>query len=636
MPGRHKRLGRYVLDVEQDAPDLRDRRYRPSLHRLGKDLFPRAALERLRVRDQGEEGSCAGQALASLIDFLRVDASPPGQVAPSSARMLIELARRVERRDNRSPEQGVNGLRSVVKAFYHNGVCLDEHWPYEPRKPRGPGAYDDRLTPGRSKHARKLAPGAYFRLDPVLNDYHAALNEAGAVLVAAHVHDGWRPAAIEGGRIAPGDASAGGHAFVLVGYDDKGFLVLNSWGEGWGGYDGVPGVAHWSYADWAESVLDGWVLRLAVSTPEAFHLGVGLQGFAAGLNVPVAGTSTPRIELVGHYVHLDDGVHVEVGQYPSSRESLAETVGLLQDRAARGEAEHKYEHVLLWLAGANETTKDAVADAARLKRMWLAHGVYPVTVFWCSDFVEEVVAVLDGVFRKAEARVGRTGPDLDRVIEAEVRGAGRAFLRDIKRRSAVAATRPDGDMVDALRRLGPLAPRHRLHLVAEGVGAIMAADLAACPGAPLAPGLPGFETLTLLSPALTERRFGEVLDALPPRDGPRVTVVTPDPATERRMRVGPYGGSMLRLVDRAFEEGPETDALIGLRGVARRARARLGGPDGRVGFEEVAAPPAVASPKMHHVTRGPDAVELLARCIGADARSAAKAGGPRSRHAAAL
>lgn len=59
---------RYVLDVERHAPDLRDRHDRPSLHRLGTSVFPRAALERVRVRDQGEEGSCAGRALASLID----------------------------------------------------------------------------------------------------------------------------------------------------------------------------------------------------------------------------------------------------------------------------------------------------------------------------------------------------------------------------------------------------------------------------------------------------------------------------------------------------------------------------------------------------------------------------------------
>ena len=620
-----------MLDVVQDSPDLRDQIYRPSLRPLGQILFPRNDLLRLDVRDQGTEGSCAGQALASMIDFLRVAASPPGKISRASARMLIEFARHVEQRSNASPslpEDGVNSLRSAIKAFYHNGVCLDEHWPYRPGESCGD------LTPERSKEARKLALGAYFRLEPVLNDYHAALNEAGAIYVAANVHDRWDYDAVKSanGRIKPGRQSIGGHAFVLVGYDQEGFLVLNSWGEGWGGYDGVPGLAHWSYPDWAETVLDGWVLRLAVSTPDAFHVGVGLQGLAAGMNLPIASASTPRIELVGHYVHLDDGVHVRGGRYPSSPAMLTETVRLLKEKATG--AKRDYKHVLLWLAGANEATKDAVADAARLKRMWTAIGVYPITVFWCSDFVEEILGVLDGVFRKAEARVGRTGPALDRVIETEVRGAGRAFLRDIKRRSEVAATQPEGAMVDVLRKLGPLSEHHRLHLVAEGVGAIMAADLAARPGAPAIPGLPGFDTVTLLSPSLTEQRFRELLDSFPHGGGPKVAVVTPKSATEPRMRVGPYSQSILHLVDRAFEEGPDTDLLVGLSEVARTLRDEFGGPGGRVSFDEVAA--SADQPKLHHVTRGPAVIGLIAKYIGARNRSFVSQGGPRPRHARAL
>jgi hypothetical protein len=386
------------------------------------------------------------------------------------------------------------------------------------------------------------------------------------------------------------------------------------------------------------------VLRLAVSTPQAFHIGVGFQGPSAGMNVPVASASTPRIELVGHYLHLDDGVHVRGGRYPSSPDMLAETVRLLERKAddkhagrkkpAAGETKQDYDHVLLWLAGANETTKDAVADAARLKRTWTGAGVYPITVFWCSDFVEEILGVLDGVFSKAEARVGRTGAALDDAIESAVRGAGRAFLRDIKRRSALAAAWPAGDMADAVRRLGALKGRYRLHLAAEGVGAIMAADLATFPDEPGERGLPLFETVTLLSPVLTERRFDELLHSLPGKGGPKVAVVTHDDRTEQRMRVGPYSRSILHLVDRAFEEGPGNNTLVGLREVAERLRKRVD-LDGRVAFGEAAAS-GVDQPKLHHVTRGPDAIRLLTARIGAHDRPFAAPCGPRPRHARAL
>ena len=45
-----------------------------------------------------------------------------------------------------------------------------------------------------------------------------------------------------GGQVS--DASlAGGHAFAIVGYDQDGFIVLNSWGRNWGGYQGRSGMA---------------------------------------------------------------------------------------------------------------------------------------------------------------------------------------------------------------------------------------------------------------------------------------------------------------------------------------------------------------------------------------------------------
>lgn len=581
-----------------------------------------------------------------MIDFLRVEASPPGKVSQASARMLIEFARRVEQRGNDPPpssEDGVNSLRSAIKAFYHNGVCLNDHWPYVA------GEKGTDLTIERSKEARKLALGAYFRLQAVLNDYHAALNEAGAIYVAANIHEYWDLHAVrkEHGRIPGRDAvreadgrmrkpprSCGNHAFVVVGYDQEGFLVLNSWGKDWSGFAGIPGVAHWSYRDWSESVVDAWVLRLAVSTPEAFDIGVGAQGMMAGMNVPTVIASTPRIELIGHYVHLDDGKHVKGGRYPSSPHMVGQTVELLQEKAASPARE--YQHVLLWLAGANEATKDAVADHARLKRSWMGAGVYPITVFWCSDFVEEISGMLDGVFAKAQRQVGATGAALDRVIETEVRGAGRAFLRDIKRRSEVATAGRNGAMVDVLRQLAPLAKHYRLHLVAEGVGAIMAADLAAHSGARAATGLPGFETVTLLSPALTRRRLRDLLDSLPPDGEPKIAVVTADQATEQRMRVGPYSQSILHLVDRAFEEGPRTDIVIGLRNVARRLRRKLGGDGGRVTFHEVAVDAAIDAPNIHHVTRGPAAVEFLCEHIGSHKVLAAGKGGSRQRYARPL
>ena len=70
-----------------------------------------------------------------------------------------------------------------------------------------------------------------------------------------------------GGRITVGGAPIGGHAFVIVGYTPEGFIIRNSWGDKWGRWDGRPGHAIWTYADWANNVIDAWVVRLSASTP---------------------------------------------------------------------------------------------------------------------------------------------------------------------------------------------------------------------------------------------------------------------------------------------------------------------------------------------------------------------------------
>lgn len=600
-----------TFNVQRDAPDLRDVAYRPSLRPLPRTVFPKEKLLRVVRRKQGAEGSCTGQALATVIDFLRTrsEPPPPDAVAQASARMIVELARTIDRQGTRPPADtgGPTSLRSALKAFYHHGVCLDAHWPYVDGE-AGCGIHD--LSPERLREARKLALGAYFRVQPVLNDFHAAINEVGALYAAAAIHEGWFSDAVSsaGGCIEPGTTYQGGHAFAIVGYDQEGFLVLNSWGEDWGGFGGIKGLGHWRYEDWALSILDAWVVHLAVPTPDAFEYSLGLQGIHAGMDTLVSASSTPRSQILGHYLHLDDGDHVSGGPYSSSHAMLEATVGLLEGQAQAGL--RKYDHVLLWFAGSNEGTRDAVADIARLKPVWMGQRVYPITVLWCSDFVESVVDVLHAVFTASLQQVGRPGPDLDRVIEARVHGPGRAFLRDVKRSSARAAA---GPLRAAMASLGRLTNEYRLHIATEGVGAILLADLAV-PVHGAGPALPRLSSVTLLAPTLVDTRFKDLVRQLRRMKCPAPAVATADAASEKQMRVGPYRGSILRLVDHAFEEGPGPDRIVGLLNVAELVKVGFSRRDGPE-FHTLAVDD-VQEPQLRHLTRGRNAIKLVAARMG--------------------
>ena len=55
-----------------------------------------------------------------------------------------------------------------------------------------------------------------------------------------------------------------GHAFAIVGYTSKGFVVRNSWGPTWG----RGGFGILTYSDWRPNAMDAWVVQLGVVTKE--------------------------------------------------------------------------------------------------------------------------------------------------------------------------------------------------------------------------------------------------------------------------------------------------------------------------------------------------------------------------------
>ena len=117
----------------------------------------------------------------------------------------------------------------------------------------------------------KTPLGAYYRVNARrLDDMQSALTELNAVAASAAIHEGWRKPVREMHNGQPiwvirrpegrDPEPLGGHAFLLAGYNDVGFLVQNSWGTTWGrhGYATLP------YADWLDNAYDAWVARPGV------------------------------------------------------------------------------------------------------------------------------------------------------------------------------------------------------------------------------------------------------------------------------------------------------------------------------------------------------------------------------------
>jgi papain like protease len=283
-------LSERKLDILPDMPDIRDRIYVPHLRALHSGISPRIAFT---VRDQGPDSSCTGFALAHVVDFLRfreVSADAPQQV---SARMLYEMAKRNDEWAGSAYEG--SSIRGAIKGFFRNGVCSDA------TAPDSPGVKDWSLTYEMAKEARETRLGAYFRLQPDISDYHAALNDVGVIYASAQIHSNWDKQKLKNGHIEPHGEPAGGHAFAIVGYDERGFWILNSWGPDWG----LKGTAHWDYSDWAATIMDAWVLQLGVRAPDAFG---AVPRVTPSATTGLFGFGDPtRADIVGHFVNIDEG-----------------------------------------------------------------------------------------------------------------------------------------------------------------------------------------------------------------------------------------------------------------------------------------------------------------------------------------
>ncbi|MFO1144578.1 MAG: C1 family peptidase [Amaricoccus sp.] len=596
-----------VGGIAPDPVDVRDRAYEPTLAPLAPFLLPSDdVLAVLRdpanawglPRTQGPEGTCGGQALAALIDAQRIHArvAEPYQ---ASARMIYECARLTTgaraasaagAAERQADDTDGVSLRDVIKAFYNYGVCREALWPY------AAGGDPGQLSVERARDAKSLSLGAYYRLRPNLNTYHAALHETGAVVVSAELHDGWLPERVKAARGAivpprpgqpPGTLDQEKHAFVVVGYTPEGFLVLNSWGRDWGGWapkdaEPIPGVALWRYEDWADTVMDGWVLRLGVGAAEAFQFSIGDQGL--GFRSEESVRATPVHAILGNFLHLDDGDFVASGAFVSTRHTLEETRRLLEADAG---SDKPYQGVLLTFAGGLVGLRGATDHVARYKRQVRDAGWYPFSVLWCVDYVEQSRAILEGVFAEATSRAGLPSARLDRVVEEMAHGVGRAIWRDIAR-AADSAARPDGPLHDLARAgaaLRAARPGFGLRLVAESEGAIaVAALLRAMRTAPFAGEAPAFfamlETVDLIAPPLSRDEFGALAaeldagwgEAHPDR---RLRVHLPSARDEKRLTVSPYGLSYFDLVARAFRRDPDA-ALRPAKPASRHPQGSVG------------------------------------------------------------
>jgi len=531
------KLGRFILNARTDVPDFRDYSYEPALINLKLELPPP---DDLNIRDQGTEGACTGFGLAAVVDRLIVESrrGKPGEDISVSARMLYEMAQRHDEWSGEAYEG--SSCRGAIKGWYNMGVCRESLYPYDKSSNTG-------YSVEAAKDARDNTIGAYYRLGTRISDYHAALNEVGAIYCSASVHKGWNRPDKTTGHIKFNETNEGGHAFAIVGYDADGFWIQNSWGEKWG----KNGTALWAYEDWLINIQDAWVFRMGIPTPQIWHLPA-----RGGVNATaIEKTPTPtRAEIAGHFIHIDDGLFHDNGRYWSNLDDVKLTARLLAES-------DDYQHLLFYAHGGLNNPEASARRISAMKETFKENGIYPYHLMYDTGILEELKDVIIGRRKEADERAGGLTDWLDKLIEKLARVPGRALWREMKAGASLpfdegmAGSQTLAAFIDALAQSGK--PK-KIHLVGHSTGMILLSWLLGRMAA-LTPQT-SIASVSLMAPAGTLDLFSSGMQ--PYLKAPvgsfriaEMALYNLNDELERDDKVtAAYNKSLLYLVSRAFEE----------------------------------------------------------------------------------
>ncbi len=248
----------------RDLPDHRDLMYGapmmkaplPAAVDLRKELT-------VAAYDQGELGSCTGNAIAAAVQFARIRAAAKPDFIPS--RLFIYYNERdIEGTTN---EDSGAQIRDGMKAVAKLGVCPESSsppqpsdWPYEIArftvKPPAP-CY---------AFGEKYQITSYRRIPQILTQLRSCLASGFPFVFGFSVYESFESAEVTKTGVvelpAGNEHLLGGHAVLAVGYDDKQqrFIVRNSWGTDWGknGHFTMP----YAYLTDQQLSADFWTVRL--------------------------------------------------------------------------------------------------------------------------------------------------------------------------------------------------------------------------------------------------------------------------------------------------------------------------------------------------------------------------------------
>jgi hypothetical protein len=567
----------FMRVARPDALDYRDRPFRPNVGRApAPTLFPKRGLT---VRHQGSTNACTGFGLALVAEHLLRESGRERHPAISPF-MLYSMARRYDEFPGSVEDEG-SSLRGALKGWFKHGACSDALFPGLDMPTASRSLKDDWWF-----DAVKRPLGAYYRIDPKsITDMHAALNEVGILYASAGCHAGWdegvdqpalqrRPTSFKGVWEIPvkgGQAAHPGHAFAMIGYNERGFLIQNSWGTEWGSH----GYAILSYDDWLRHAMDCWVAQLGVVTQEhtAISKAISLRRDESGKVSLAASVVLRNREISPFIVNMgNNGALSNSGVFRTRPDDVSAIVDIhLAEARKRWGLEDDVVDVCIYAHGGLVGEEAAADIAAQWIPMLYDRKIFPIFLMWETGFFAAALSCLEDAIRHVPRTTGANfsletwwNERLERVMAKPGTMIWGEMKQNADTMSLYKEHVPDDEQAGGVLlyrhfKHGVVNKKVRMHFVGHSTGSIVSSfmiDRLAQEGMT-------FESLSFMAPAVT-------VDTFDARVRPHLESGTlkrfqqfylTEQAEQDDSTCGPYRRSLLYLVSQSFEGGRQAPIL---------------------------------------------------------------------------
>lgn len=216
-------------------------------------------LDELPVKNQGKVGACVCFSASEMVEY--VNRWQEGQYVQMSTGYIYG-----NREYETNKLSGGYYARLAMKVLKNRGDCSYASFPHNVKMPKAEELYLNR-NKSIDDEAYKNRITSYYRINSA-SAVKASLLEGYPVMCTLTWGSGTKYSKSDG-MVHFSDKTDGGHCVIIVGWNDKGWIIQNSWGKNWGN-NGRAIIPYKSPINELWGMTDTFVNGLTIKQPNGF------------------------------------------------------------------------------------------------------------------------------------------------------------------------------------------------------------------------------------------------------------------------------------------------------------------------------------------------------------------------------